>query len=177
MRDAQAVAERMQERLESTPDAIWELAGLNPDGELPPAEQAQNRLDRLLRERDNMGPVNLRAEVEAAEVATQFDSLTTERDDLLHAIAKLRGAIGSLNREGRERLLASFETVNNHFQELFVRLFGGGQARLELTESDDPLEAGLEILASPPGKKMTNLTLLSGGEQALTALSLISRCS
>jgi chromosome segregation protein len=172
-RDAQAVAERMQERLESSPDAIWELAGLDPDGALPPAEQAQNRLDRLLRERDNMGPVNLRAEVEAAEVATQFDSLTAERDDLLHAIAKLRGGIGSLNREGRERLLASFEIVNSHFQELFVRLFGGGQARLELTESEDPLEAGLEIMASPPGKKMTNLSLLSGGEQALTALSLI----
>jgi len=172
-RDAQAVSERMQERLDCSPDTVWELAGLAPDGALPEAEQAQNRLDRLLRERDNMGPVNLRAEVEAAEVASQFDSLTAERDDLLHAIAKLRGGIGALNREGRERLLASFEIVNSHFQDLFVRLFGGGQARLELTESEDPLEAGLEILASPPGKKMTNLSLLSGGEQALTALSLI----
>jgi chromosome segregation protein len=172
-RDAQAIAERMQERLECTPDTVWELAQLKPDGELPAADQAQTRLERLLRERDNMGPVNLRAEVEAAEVATQFDSLTTERDDLLHAIAKLRGGIGALNREGRERLLASFETVNNHFQDLFVRLFGGGHAHLELTESDDPLEAGLEIMASPPGKKLQVLSLLSGGEQALTALSLI----
>ncbi len=171
---AQSVAERMQERLECGPDQVWEIAGLKTaDGELPESEQAQNRLDRLLRERDNMGPVNLRAEVEAQEVAQQFESLTTERDDLLHAIAKLRGGIGALNREGRERLLASFETVNNHFQELFVRLFGGGHAHLELTESDDPLEAGLEIMASPPGKKMSTLSLLSGGEQALTALSLI----
>ena len=172
-RDAQAVAERMQERLECTPDAVWEIAQLSPDGELPASEQAQARLERLVRERDNMGPVNLRAEVEAAEVAQQFDSLTAERDDLLHAIAKLRGGIGALNREGRERLLASFETVNNHFQDLFVRLFGGGHAHLELTESEDPLEAGLEIMASPPGKKLTTLSLLSGGEQALTALSLI----
>ena len=172
-RDAQAVAERMQERLECTPDTVWEIAQREPDGELPAAEQAQTRLERLLRERDNMGPVNLRAEVEAAEVASQFESLTTERDDLLHAIAKLRGGIGALNREGRERLLASFETVNNHFQDLFVRLFGGGHAHLELTESEDPLEAGLEIMASPPGKKLQVLSLLSGGEQALTALSLI----
>jgi chromosome segregation protein len=171
--DVQAVIERMQERLECTPEATIELAGLREDREPPPAEQAQNRLDRLLRERDTMGPVNLRAEIEAQEVAQQFDSLTAERDDLLHAIAKLRGGIGALNREGRERLLASFEVVNNHFQELFVRLFGGGHAHLELTESDDPLEAGLEIMASPPGKKLQVLSLLSGGEQALTALSLI----
>jgi chromosome segregation protein len=172
-RDCDAIVERMRERLECGPEAIWQVAGLKEDRELPAPEQAQNRLDRLLRERDTMGPVNLRAEIEAAEVAAQFESLTAERDDLLHAIAKLRGGIGALNREGRERLLASFETVNNHFQDLFVRLFGGGHAHLELTESDDPLEAGLEIMASPPGKKLQVLSLLSGGEQALTALSLI----
>ena len=112
-------------------------------------------------------------EQEGAELTQQVESLQTERNDLIQAIDKLRRGIAELNREGRERLLASFNEVNNHFQRLFVRLFGGGSARLELTDTEDPLEAGLEIMASPPGKRMQILSLLSGGEQALTALSLL----
>ena len=115
----------------------------------------------------------MRAEEELREVETQHNNLTTERDDLVEAIKKLRLGIQSLNREARERLLASFEQVNKHFQQLFTRLFGGGTAELQLIESDDPLEAGLEIMAKPPGKKPATLSLLSGGEQALTALALI----
>ena len=107
------------------------------------------------------------------EVEAQHTSLTTERDDLVEAIKRLRQGIQSLNREARERLLTSFEIVNGHFKRLFVELFGGGEAELQLIESDDPLEAGLEIIAKPPGKKPQTLSLLSGGEQALTALALI----
>jgi len=120
-----------------------------------------------------MGPVNLRAESELTELEEKIDTMKTEREDLLAAIARLRQGISSLNREGRERLLAAFEKVNAHFQDLFVRLFGGGRAHLTLTESDDPLTAGLEIMASPPGKKLQVMSLLSGGEQALTAVALL----
>jgi chromosome segregation protein len=130
-------------------------------------------VERLLRERDNIGPVNLRAEMEMAEVEERMTSLTTERDDLIKGIGKLRDAIHQLNREGRERLLRSFAEVNKHFGELFTTLFNGGSAELVLTDDDDPLEAGLDIMASPPGKKLQSLSLLSGGEQALTALALI----
>ena len=128
---------------------------------------------RLLRERDSIGPVNLRAEAEMAEIDERLGEMQTERDDLVGAIAKLRSAIATLNREGRARLLESFQEVNKYFKEMFTTLFGGGQAELQLTDSDDPLEAGLEILASPPGKKLQSLSLLSGGEQALTALAII----
>jgi len=120
-----------------------------------------------------MGPVNLAAEREAEEVEQRIAALRREREDLTAALAKLRGAIGALNREGRERLMACFAEVDRHFQALFTRLFGGGTAHLRLVDSDDPLEAGLEIMASPPGKKLATLSLLSGGEQALTALSLV----
>ena len=120
-----------------------------------------------------MGGVNLRADEEAEEVAKQLDGLVKERDDLIQAINKLRGGISSLNREGRQRLLDAFETVNQKFSELFTTLFGGGKAELQLIESDDPLEAGLELIATPPGKKPTTLSLLSGGEQTLTAMALI----
>jgi len=113
------------------------------------------------------------AEEEAQELEEQFGGMQQERDDLEQAISKLRGGISSLNKEGRARLLDAFETVNNHFQHLFSVLFAGGEARLELIESDDPLESGLEIVARPPGKKSQVLTLLSGGEKALTALALI----
>ncbi len=124
-------------------------------------------------ERERLGAVNLRAEEEQKELSEQRDALVTERDDLIEAIRRLRQGIGSLNREGRERLLAAFEVVNAQFQRLFTHLFGGGTAELQLIESDDPLEAGLEILARPPGKKPQTMTLLSGGEQALTAMALI----
>ena len=150
-----------------------ELAEIKPDEALPELAEIEAKLERLRRERERLGAVNLRAEEELREVEAQHTSLTTERDDLVEAIKKLRLGIQSLNREARERLLASFEQVNEHFQQLFTQLFGGGTAELQLIESDDPLEAGLEILAKPPGKKPATLSLLSGGEQALTALALI----
>ena len=136
-------------------------------------DRARARLQRLLRERDEIGPVNLRAEIEAETIAADVATIVRESDELGAAIAKLRGSIGSLNHEGRERLTAIFQTVDRHFQALFGRMFGGGRAHLALVGSDDPLEAGVEIFAQPPGKKLTALSLLSGGEQALTALSLI----
>ena len=140
---------------------------------LPDVAEVEATLERLRRERERLGAVNLRAEEELREVETQHTTLTTERDDLVEAIKRLRQGIQSLNREARERLLASFEVVNAHFKRLFTELFGGGTAELQLIESDDPLEAGLEIIAKPPGKKPATLSLLSGGEQALTALALI----
>ena len=130
-------------------------------------------LEKLRRERERLGAVNLRAEEELGEIETQHTALTTERDDLIEAIKRLRQGIQNLNKEARERLLTSFEVVNNHFKQLFKELFGGGEAELRLIESDDPLEAGLEIMAKPPGKKLQSLSLLSGGEQALTAMALI----
>ena len=166
------VAGRISERLDMTPEQLRGIAGL-VENERPDLEELQRKLDRLMRERDAMGPVNLRAEQEVAELEERMAVMRAEKDDLVQAIAKLRGAIAELNREGRERLLASFQQVDQHFRDLFVRLFGGGRAHLALTESADPLEAGLEIMASPPGKRLQQLSLLSGGEQALTALALI----
>jgi chromosome segregation protein len=167
------IGREIHDMLEIEPSGVAELAGIKP-GE-PPADIAniEATLERLRRERERLGAVNLRAEEELREIETQHKSLTTERDDLVEAIKKLRLGIASLNREARERLLASFEQVNKHFQHLFTELFGGGTAELQLIESDDPLEAGLEIMAKPPGKKPSTLSLLSGGEQALTALALI----
>ena len=170
---SEALIERVEDRLSCGPEALRELSGIAEDAEMPELGAAEKRVERLLRERENMGPVNLRAETEAQELKEQIETLTTEREDLLKAIDKLRRGINDLNREGRKRLLTSFEEVDKHFQELFIRLFGGGRAHLELVESDDPLEAGLEIMASPPGKRLQVLSLLSGGEQALTALSLL----
>ncbi|MBF0375089.1 MAG: chromosome partitioning protein ParA, partial [Alphaproteobacteria bacterium] len=165
-----AVAGRIAERLDASPEEL----GRSLDGvERPPADEIERRLTRLTAEREGMGPVNLRAEIEVAEMETQINTLTAERDDLTAAIARLRQGISQLEREGRERLLASFREVDRHFRDLFARLFGGGRAHLALTESDDPLGAGLEIMASPPGKRLQVLSLLSGGEQALTALALL----
>ncbi|MSO91342.1 MAG: chromosome segregation protein SMC [Acetobacteraceae bacterium] len=163
------VAERILERLGSNPAMPNPPAELTPESE----EKARKRLDRLQKEREEMGPVNLRAEVEAEEVERHIFTIISEREELSTAIAKLRGSIGHLNREGRERLNAVLQDVDRNFQALFVRMFGGGKAHLALVGSDDPLEAGLEIYAQPPGKKLATLSLLSGGEQALTALSLI----
>jgi len=168
-----AIVERVKDRLECRPDQLFEISGLDPEKPLPELDATERKVERLLRERETMGPVNLRAEQEMRELTEQIDTLNSERDDLTQAIDKLRRGISELNREGRQRLLQSFEEVNTHFKELFKKLFGGGYAHLELTEADDPLDAGLEIMASPPGKKLQNLTLLSGGEQALTALSLL----
>jgi len=167
------IRERVRDNLDCAPDDLFEVAELKEGKDLPEMEATERRVDRLHRERDTMGPVNLRAEQEMQELTEQTETMRSERDDLIQAIEKLRQGISELNREGRQRLLASFKEVDRHFQELFVRLFGGGRAHLELTESDDPLEAGLEIMASPPGKKLQILSLLSGGEQALTALALL----
>jgi chromosome segregation protein len=163
----------IHDMLEVEPQAVAGLAEIEPGAELPPLAQIEENLEKLRRDRERLGAVNLRAEEELREVEAQHTTLTTERDDLVEAIKRLRQGIQSLNREARERLLASFETVNGHFKRLFVELFGGGEAALHLIESDDPLEAGLEIIAKPPGKKPQTLSLLSGGEQALTALALI----
>ena len=159
--------------LECAPEELATLAGLKPNEDLPEADKIERRLESLKQDRERVGAVNLRADDELLEVEKKRDELVQERDDLTEAIRKLRLAIQSLNREGRERLLAAFEVVNGHFKELFTTLFGGGAAELQLVESDDPLEAGLEIMARPPGKKPSTMTLLSGGEQALTAMSLI----
>jgi chromosome segregation protein len=165
--------ERIRERIEATPEELLAIAEHELEKELPDLEAIERRYERLLRERDTMGPVNLRAEQESQELEEQIESLGSERLELLEAVDKLRQGINQLNREGRQRLLASFKEVDEHFQSLFVHMFGGGSAHLKLTDSDDPLEAGLEIMASPPGKRMQVLSLLSGGEQALTALSLL----
>ena len=133
----------------------------------------EERLYRLERDRDSIGPVNLRAQEEAAELSERVDTMKAERADLTGAISRLREGIDALNAEGRERLLAAFEVINGHFKTLFQTLFGGGQADLRLIESDDPLEAGLEIYACPPGKRLSTMSLMSGGEQALTATALI----
>jgi chromosome segregation protein len=167
------VGHEIHEMLEVEPSEVVHLAGIEPDRALPEVSKVEADLERLRRERERLGAVNLRAEEELNEVTTQHGSLTSERDDLVEAIKRLRQGIQNLNREARERLLASFEMVNNHFTHLFTELFGGGTAELRLIEHEDPLEAGLEIIAKPPGKKPATLSLLSGGEQALTALALI----
>ncbi len=172
---ARTLAALIAERLDCAPDEALAAAGISSDETLPDLADATHRFERLTRERDTMGPVNLVAEQEAQEVEEKLRVLTGERDDLIAAIAKLRQGIQTLNREGRERLLAAFAQVNEHFTQLFTRLFGGGHAhlRLDYGEGEDPLDAGLEIMASPPGKKLQVLSLLSGGEQALTALALL----
>ncbi len=167
------IAREIHDMLEVEPEGVAALAELTEGEALPDLAEIEATLERLRRERERLGAVNLRAEEELIEVETQHTSLTAERDDLVEAIKKLRLGIQSLNREARERLMASFQQVNTHFQQLFTKLFNGGTAELQLIESDDPLEAGLEILAKPPGKKPATLSLLSGGEQALTAMALI----
>ena len=168
----QAAKDRIQEVLETTPEAL--LENLNTDAErMPPSDQVEAEVNRLKRQRDALGAVNLRAEEDAREVENEHAQLLNEKTDLEEAIKALRGGIASLNREGRERLLTAFEQVNENFGNLFKHLFGGGEANLVLVESEDPLDAGLEIMCQPPGKKLATLSLLSGGEQTLTALALI----
>ncbi|SPF78663.1 Chromosome partition protein Smc [Aliiroseovarius pelagivivens] len=165
-------AERIQEEMETTPDALLETLDADPE-KMPSSEQIEHDVNRLKRQRDSLGAVNLRAEEDAKEVQEEHDHLLSEKTDLEEAIKKLRSGISSLNKEGRERLLTAFEQVNESFGTLFQHLFGGGEAKLVLVESDDPLDAGLEIMCQPPGKKLSTLSLLSGGEQTLTALALI----
>ncbi|TPJ57699.1 chromosome segregation protein SMC [Mesorhizobium sp. B2-7-1] len=167
------VEARIQEALNTPPHLVIKHTGLEPDDPMPDMVEIERQLDRLKIERERLGAVNLRAEEEQRELSERLETIVSEREDIIEAIRKLRQAIQSLNREGRERLLSAFEVVNGHFQRLFSHLFGGGTAELQLIESEDPLEAGLEILARPPGKKPQTMTLLSGGEQALTAMSLI----
>ncbi len=169
----QDIAVRIREALECAPNEALAVAEVPANEPLPELPAIETKLERLKKERDTMGPVNLRAEIEATEVEQQLTGLQTEKDDLIAAIDRLRQGISSLNKEGRERLLEAFKKVDEHFQKLFVQVFGGGKAHLTLTEAADPLDAGLEIMASPPGKRLQTLSLLSGGEQALTALSLL----
>ncbi|WP_425053233.1 AAA family ATPase [Psychromarinibacter sp. S121] len=168
----QTAADRIEEALELTPQTLLAQLETDPD-QMPSAESIEHEVNRLKRQRDALGAVNLRAEEDAKEVQEEHDTLVTEKADLEAAISKLRTGISSLNKEGRERLLTAFEQVNSNFSMLFTHLFGGGEAKLVLVESDDPLEAGLEIMCQPPGKKLSTLSLLSGGEQTLTALALI----
>jgi len=163
----------IRDALDVEPVGVAALAELKAGAEPPQIAEVEATLERIRRERERLGSVNLLAEQELREVEAQHDKLVSERDDLVEAIRRLRQGINSLNHEARERLLASFAVVNDNFKKLFTELFGGGNAELQLIESEDPLEAGLEIMAKPPGKKTATLSLLSGGEQALTALALI----
>jgi chromosome segregation protein len=169
----ETVLQTIATELEIEPAGLAALAGLKAGEAAPDHGAVAGRLENLKQDRERLGAVNLRADDELIEVELSREKLIGEREDLSEAIKRLRQAIQNLNREGRERLLAAFDVVNKHFGELFATLFEGGSAELQLIESDDPLEAGLELLARPPGKRPQTLTLLSGGEQALTAMSLI----
>jgi chromosome segregation protein len=160
------------ERFQCPPPLLGERFGFNED-DIGPATNESEELERLTASRERIGPVNLVAADELARIEAEHGNNASEQAELAEAVARLRGSIGSLNREGRERLRAAFEEVDSHFRVLFTRLFEGGQAHLALIDSDDPLEAGLEIYAQPPGKRLQSLSLLSGGEQALTATALI----
>ncbi len=166
---AARIAEDTEDR--SPQELLVELR-VDPD-RMPGAEALDADVQRLKRQREALGAVNLRAEEDAKTVDAEYTALATEKADLEEAVKKLRAGIAGLNKEGRERLLTAFEQVNTNFSTLFTHLFGGGEARLVLVESDDPLEAGLEIMCQPPGKRLATLSLLSGGEQTLTALALI----
>ena len=165
-------AERIADENQLTPSQLLAQLDVVPD-DMPRADVLEADVNRLKRQRDALGAVNLRAEEDAQEVQVEHDTLCQEKTDLEEAIKTLRGGIASLNREGRERLLTAFEQVNSNFSMLFTHLFGGGEANLVMVESEDPLEAGLEIMCQPPGKKLSTLSLLSGGEQTLTAMALI----
>ena len=167
-----AAHQRIEDELETSPEALLEQLQMDV-GNMPASDAIEAEVNRLKRQRDALGAVNLRAEEDAKEIEEEHGTLVAEKTDLEEAIKALRSGIASLNREGRERLLTAFEQVNANFAMLFKHLFGGGEASLQLVESDDPLEAGLEIMCQPPGKKLSVLSLLSGGEQTLTALALI----
>ena len=169
----EATVHHIATELDCRPDDLAPIAGVVQDAPMPPLADVEERLDGLKSDRDRLGAVNLRADEELAEAEKTRGSLVAEKDDLSEAIRRLRQAITSLNKEGRERLVGAFDTVNDHFKSLFTVLFDGGTAELQLIEAEDPLQAGLEILARPPGKKPQVMTLLSGGEQALTAMSLV----
>ena len=170
----QNIEARVFEKLRINTDKLLEIVGFNEKNNLNVSiELLERTVQRLINERESLGAVNLRAEEEMKEMKKKIETMSSERIDLELAIEKLRTGIFELNKEGRQRLKDSFDDVNKNFKDLFQKLFGGGDAELKLVGSEDPLKAGLEVLASPPGKKMQLLSLLSGGEQALTAISLI----
>ena len=165
--------ERIETELNINENNILEFSDLNQVENLPDAVTQEEKLDKKKREREKLGSVNLRADEETNKYEVEIKKMEKDRQDLVTAIIKLKESINELNHKGRERLLVAFEKVNRKFNEVYTKLFNGGNAKLELIDSDDPLEAGLELLVSPPGKRLQSITLLSGGEQALTALSLI----
>jgi chromosome segregation protein len=167
--------EESQEKFYCKPQDIIQKLEITDDLEAMRLNMDRNeaKLERLRQQRETMGAVNLRADLETKEIDDELENMSTEKNELDAAIKKMRESIEELNKEGRTRLLKAFDTVNNHFQDVFVKLFNGGKAHLELVDADDPLDAGLEMMVSPPGKKLQSMSLLSGGEQALTAMSLI----
>ena len=165
--------DRVSAELNLRENNILENSSLNGMEELPDSITQEEKLDEKKRERDKLGSVNLRADEETNKYKVEIKKMEEDRKDLATAIIKLKESINELNQKGRERLLDAFEKVNRKFNEVYTKLFNGGNAKLELVDSDDPLEAGLEMMVSPPGKRLQSITLLSGGEQALTALSLI----
>jgi len=165
--------ERINTELNLNENNILQNSNLNIEQDLPDAVTQEEQLDEKKRMREKLGSVNLRADEETTKYKIEITKMEKDRQDLSMAIIKLRESINELNQKGRERLLEAFEKVNRKFSEVYTKLFNGGSAKLELVDSDDPLEAGLEMLVSPPGKRLQSITLLSGGEQALTALSLI----
>ena len=171
----QELADESQEKFQCKPEQIIEKLEITDDLDSIQSnmERTETKLDRLKQQRETMGAVNLRADLETKEIDDELEIMSTEKNELDAAIKKMRESIEELNKEGRTRLLKAFDTVNNHFKEVFVKLFNGGKAHLELIDAEDPLEAGLEMMVSPPGKKLQSMSLLSGGEQALTAMSLI----
>ena len=167
------LVDRINSELNLTEQNILENSNLNGVEELPDAVNQEDFLDKKKQQREKLGSVNLKADEETSKYETEIKKMELDRADLVTAIIKLKESINELNQKGRERLIEAFEKVNRKFNEVYTKLFNGGNARLELVDSDDPLEAGLEMLVSPPGKRLQSITLLSGGEQALTALSLI----
>jgi chromosome segregation protein len=164
---------RIRDTLGCAADQCLALAQQEAHSSLPPLAEADQQLVRLQADRERLGGVNLQAEDDLERLSTQRDGMDAEKRDVEAAIAKLRSAIAQINGEGRGRLQGAFNSVDGHFRSLFATLFGGGEARLEMIDAEDPLEGGLEIIAKPPGKKPATLSLLSGGEQSLTALALI----
>ena len=165
--------DRIDTDLNLNEENLLGFSNLEKQDEFPDAVTQEELLDARKREREKLGSVNLRADEETSKYEIEIKKMENDRQDLVQAISKLKDSISELNQKGRERLLEAFEKVNRKFNEVYTKLFNGGSAKLELVDSDDPLEAGLELLVSPPGKRLQSITLLSGGEQALTALSLI----
>ena len=165
--------ERVASELNLNEHNLLEFSNLEKEEEFPDTVTQEELLDKKKREREKLGSVNLIADEETSKYEEEIKNMEKDRQDLVTAIIKLKESINELNQKGRERLLEAFEKVNRKFNEVYTKLFNGGSAKLELVDSEDPLEAGLEMLVSPPGKRLQSITLLSGGEQALTALSLI----